>query len=157
MRDLADKYGRFEFAGKGVQQKQQNGRTYVRSRSGRELNCQLLTGATGSLGTYLLHEILAHDSTDRVVCLVRAKDDVAGANRVREAMTARNLRWDTKRVAVYASDLSLDDLGAGQRLYQNLTERVDVVIHVSLRLMGSVLTVGGVASALCEQLDLIRR
>ena len=42
-----------------------------------ELNCVLLTGATGFLGAFLAHELLTSTSA-RVICLVRASGENRG-------------------------------------------------------------------------------
>ena len=50
----------------------------------------LLTGATGFLGVYLLHALLAR-STAQIYCHVRAADGAAGVERIRKALRARDL------------------------------------------------------------------
>jgi thioester reductase-like protein len=90
----------------------------------------LLTGASGFLGAFLLRDIVRH--TDAVVhCLVRGADQADAERRLRE-----NLRWyevagevDPRRVIVHVGDLTAHRLGLGERVFDDLARRVDVVFH----------------------------
>lgn len=73
---------------------------------------EVLTGATGSLGAHLLQQLLDRDDVATVVCLTRGKDHGEARARVSESLLTRGLPPldDSARVAVYAADLSQDDL-----------------------------------------------
>ncbi|HWO64462.1 MAG TPA: thioester reductase domain-containing protein [Umezawaea sp.] len=90
----------------------------------------LLTGASGFLGAFLLRDVLR--GTDAVVhCLVRGADQADAERRLRE-----NLEWyevsgevDPARVVVHVGDLTAPRLGLGERVFDDLARRVDVVYH----------------------------
>jgi thioester reductase-like protein len=75
---------------------------------------QVLTGATGSLGAHLLDQLLDQEDVDKVICLVRARNDEDALKRVEESLRVRCLRpcneGRKSAVVAYPSDLSLDDL-----------------------------------------------
>ncbi|MFC8918375.1 amino acid adenylation domain-containing protein [Streptomyces sp. NPDC057116] len=90
----------------------------------------LLTGATGFLGAFLLHELL--ERTGAVVhCLVRARETSAAEKRLRTALERYGL-WDDSRaprVRAVPGDLSLPRLGLGQDRFDELARTVDAVFH----------------------------
>lgn len=90
----------------------------------------LLTGATGFLGAYLLHELL--DQTDAVVhCLIRAADADAAILRLRRHLENCGL-WRENlapRIAAVAGDLARPRLGLADGEYARLAERIDAVYH----------------------------
>jgi thioester reductase-like protein len=84
----------------------------------------LLTGATGFVGAYLLHELLARGL--EVECVVRAS-----ADRVGEALRGFGL-WQENRasqLAVHEGDLAQPRLGLSEADFAGLAERVDLVVH----------------------------
>ncbi|KAH7403880.1 hypothetical protein BKA64DRAFT_462232 [Cadophora sp. MPI-SDFR-AT-0126] len=87
----------------------------------------LLTGSTGSLGSYLLHTLLSSPKVAKVYCLNRREDAAkfqAASNAKRGLVSA----WDG-RVEFLRADLSQDDLGLNAGDYGRLREVVTVVIH----------------------------
>lgn len=90
----------------------------------------LLTGATGFLGMELLARLL-EDGDRRVWVLVRASDENAARGRMRATLSSLvsdpDDAWD--RVVPVAGDLSVPGLGLDRRSREELTERVDEVIH----------------------------
>ncbi|KAK8849366.1 hypothetical protein IAR55_004698 [Kwoniella newhampshirensis] len=93
----------------------------------------VLTGATGSLGSFLLVRLgqLPLDVVHRIVCLVRAKDDKAARTRVEDTLAKRELDLESSRFEVLAADLPADDLGLASTTYARLINAVDVVIHAA--------------------------
>ncbi|MQY21387.1 D-alanine--poly(phosphoribitol) ligase subunit 1 [Nocardia sp. RB20] len=94
----------------------------------------LLTGATGFVGTHLLHELLESTSA-RVWCLVRGEDDVQADKRIRESLAHYRL-WDeayASRIVAVAGDLGAPRFGLDQAGYTRLAERVDVIFHNGAR------------------------
>lgn len=88
----------------------------------------LLTGATGFVGGVILARLLEETDHD-VIALVRAADDAAAAERL--AQTAGRL-WeqpDLERVRAVAADLEQPAVGLAPRLFDELAERAQVVIH----------------------------
>lgn len=95
----------------------------------------MLTGATGSLGAYILDELLSDPSVATVYCLCRAKDDADASSRIIASMNTRKLssRYEQVqlRVKALASDLSTDKLGLQSDMYNEIATRATLIIHVS--------------------------
>lgn len=109
---------------------QPHARASESARGSATLQQVLLTGATGFVGVYLLSELLAQTSA-RVVCLVRAKDDAQAELRLREALLLKGLVPDNfaQRVVVHAADLALPRLGLDAALYAQLAAACDAIYH----------------------------
>ena len=62
----------------------------------------------------------------RIVCVVRARDDAAAAERVKKTMEAYGLGddYDASRVTVIAGDLEMDRLGLDANRYFSLAARL---------------------------------
>lgn len=94
----------------------------------------VLTGATGSLGAYLLALLLQNPSVETVYCPCRGKDDADATKRVQESLRSRRLNVDVngdKRVVCFTSDLGAERLGLRKELYEKIGLEVTMVIHVS--------------------------
>ncbi|KND94938.1 L-aminoadipate-semialdehyde dehydrogenase large subunit [Tolypocladium ophioglossoides CBS 100239] len=93
----------------------------------------LLTGATGFLGSYILHELLEGPTKARVVAHVRGEDAAAGLARLEATSKAYGLwspTWvSTSRLEAVVGDISKPQLGLSQDVWQRLADQVDVVIH----------------------------
>ncbi|MER7044868.1 non-ribosomal peptide synthetase [Streptomyces jumonjinensis] len=90
----------------------------------------LLTGATGFLGVFLLHELLR--TTDATVhCLVRACDTATGTKRLRAALDAYGLNDESfpERIRAVPGDLAQEGLGLPAPVFDGLARRVDAVYH----------------------------
>ena len=94
---------------------------------------QVLTGATGSLGVHLLHRLLSNSPGDdhKIICLVRAKNDISARERVLQTLSARKLKVDEERIVVLAADVTKDHLGLSIETYAGLVHTAGIVIHVS--------------------------
>ncbi|KAJ7595786.1 ketoacyl-synt-domain-containing protein, partial [Mycena floridula] len=100
----------------------------------------LLTGANGSLGSYLLKEML-HRTEDHVVCLIRGSATTA-FNRLQQTfrdndfdLSQLDFAMKSGRLLVIAiSDLSDTYLGCSLDEYQLLLNKVELVIHGAWRL-----------------------
>lgn len=84
----------------------------------------LLTGATGFVGTHLLHELL-QDPDLTVICLVRGEN---AQERLIAAMAAQNLFLEN-RTKVVAGDLARPWLGLSPDNWRELAGEVDLVLH----------------------------
>jgi thioester reductase-like protein len=91
----------------------------------------LLTGATGALGSHILHNCLESDNITQIYCLVRGASEIAAAERVRKAILYRKLRPLNNRVEILCADLSAPLLGLDQPMYQTLASKVTVIHHVA--------------------------
>ncbi len=89
-----------------------------------------LTGATGFLGAQVLAELLRATKW-KIVCLVRADDEVAAMRRITEALvvTARDCRDIASRVSPLCGDLSKPDFGLSTTDFDALAKTVGQVIH----------------------------
>ncbi len=89
-----------------------------------------LTGATGFVGSFLLHELLS--TTDRqVYCLVRAEDEAEAGRRLRAAAASHGLPTDRfgDRVSVVVGDLAQERFGLEPASYEHLLAQVGEVFH----------------------------
>ena len=90
----------------------------------------LLTGATGFLGGFLLHELLQQTNTI-VYCLVRGASTEEAAERLAENLAALRLPSQHLggRIVPVAGDLALPLLGLGQRQFEEFAGQIDVIHH----------------------------
>ncbi|PZO10729.1 MAG: hypothetical protein DCF25_20290, partial [Leptolyngbya foveolarum] len=90
----------------------------------------LLTGATGFLGAFLLHELLQQTSA-QVHCLIRATDTVAAQQRLQQHLQHYELWHEryTDRITPIVGDLSQPLLGLSTERFQALTRQIDHIYH----------------------------
>ncbi|MFD5187609.1 thioester reductase domain-containing protein [Streptomyces sp. NPDC058357] len=94
-----------------------------------------LTGATGFLGAFLLHQLLAA-TRRRVYCLVRADSEAEGEQRLREAAASYGLpEPDPERVRVVTGDLREADKVCDEYRDGELIRRVGHVLHCAARVV----------------------
>ncbi|MQY23573.1 thioester reductase domain-containing protein [Nocardia macrotermitis] len=89
----------------------------------------LLTGGTGFLGAYLLHEFLTRTDA-KIYCLVRASSHAEAFDRIVAALRRYKL-WDpghASRILPLAGDVSEPGFGLLAREYRALC-RSDVIVH----------------------------
>ncbi|MET1071498.1 MAG: beta-ketoacyl synthase N-terminal-like domain-containing protein, partial [Umezawaea sp.] len=95
----------------------------------------LLTGTTGFLGTFLLHELLAA-TAGRVYCVVRAEDEAAARERLRAASAKFGLpEPDRERVHLVLGDLR--DVQGLLESYRDgeLSRRIGYVLHCAAKVV----------------------
>src|SRR3954464_331306 len=92
----------------------------------------LLTGATGYLGSFLLHELLTTTTAD-LYCIVRADDEGHAFGRIRAKLSAYGLWEDSfaMRVVPVLGDMTRRDLGLTPTAFGELAERCDLVLHAA--------------------------
>ncbi|KAI9030910.1 hypothetical protein CLU79DRAFT_884029 [Phycomyces nitens] len=91
----------------------------------------LLTGATGSLGSFMLCDLLKSPCVSKVYCLVRGKGSEA-INRIYHAFESRNLDTsllDTSKLVALPMNLQDEKLGFSQDFYAKLKSEVTIVQH----------------------------
>ncbi|PVH77569.1 acetyl-CoA synthetase-like protein [Cadophora sp. DSE1049] len=87
----------------------------------------LLTGSTGSLGSYLLHVLLSSPKVAKIYCLNR-REDAAEFQAALNAQRGLVSLWDD-RVEFLKADLSQEGLGLKAGDYERLKQNVTIVIH----------------------------
>lgn len=93
----------------------------------------LMTGSTGSLGSYLLCKLLECPSVDRVICLNRLSDKDA-YSRQRHALRTKDIELsedDWSRVQIIQTNTNDARLGLDENQYQQLTAVITHVIHTA--------------------------
>ncbi|KAF5027067.1 hypothetical protein F66182_836 [Fusarium sp. NRRL 66182] len=97
-------------------------------------NSVVLTGATGFLGTHILHLLQNDAKVDRVFCLLRAENTSAAHKRVSEALRQRGmpgLEEHQDKVVCLPCHLTDDDLGLSAEDRQHLLDDAGTIIHVA--------------------------
>ncbi|KAI8886999.1 acetyl-CoA synthetase-like protein [Backusella circina FSU 941] len=91
-----------------------------------------LTGATGSLGSFMLRDLLKDPTVKKVYCAVRGKEDQL-FNRLVEAFASRSLDVslleDTDRVEALPMKFNEPYLGFGKDHYEKLQDEVTIIQH----------------------------
>ncbi|OMQ11532.1 non-ribosomal peptide synthetase [[Flexibacter] sp. ATCC 35103] len=94
-------------------------------------NSIFLTGVTGFVGSHLLEELLLHTNA-KIYCLVRAKSQEDGLERIKETFSKFKLPWlsdNHYRVIAMIGDLSLPLFGMTTENYLFITENIEVIYH----------------------------
>ncbi|MBW4434726.1 MAG: thioester reductase domain-containing protein [Pelatocladus maniniholoensis HA4357-MV3] len=90
----------------------------------------LLTGATGFLGAYLLHELL-EETQANIYCLVRSPNILEGKWRIQSKLESYFL-WNESfrsRIIPVVGDLSTAFLGLSEPQFRHLASLIDVIYH----------------------------
>ena len=89
----------------------------------------LLTGATGFLGAYLLHD-LYHGTKAKIYCLVREKHHLNAINRINLNLAKYDFNLTcNERIIPLVGDLSLPKLGLSDAQFTDLAETIDIIYH----------------------------
>ncbi|KAM5472506.1 putative secondary metabolism biosynthetic enzyme [Microsporum audouinii] len=88
----------------------------------------ILTGSTGSLGTYLLHYLVSSLNFERIYCLNRSAD-AASSQKQSFRDRGMSLVGFASKVEFITADFSRDRFGLSSTKYQELQQVVDVFIH----------------------------
>lgn len=93
-----------------------------------EQHVVLLTGATGSLGSFMLRDMLKSPRVKKVVCLVRGKPDQL-FQRLQNSFKSRRLDVSLldSKIEVLPMDLNAPDLGFDKATYDRLHNEVTIV------------------------------
>ena len=91
-------------------------------------NIVILTGSTGSLGSYILESLIRQSKIEKIYCLNRAED---GQQRQSQVNGPRGLTtdWPAKRVLFLHVDLSKPGFGLDDQQYTTLLEQATHIIH----------------------------
>jgi thioester reductase-like protein len=88
----------------------------------------VITGSTGSLGSYLLHHLLARPEVSKIYCLNRSQD---AEQRQRETNAVRGLshNWTAEQVQFFQVDLSEPRFKLEAQIFDRLCKEVTYVIR----------------------------
>lgn len=89
----------------------------------------VLTGSTGTIGTYLLRALLDHPWIGHIFCLNRSDDGGRATQTLRMAERSMKLDDLDSRVTFLHSDLSQPHLGLDAQMYEQLRAHAGVIIH----------------------------
>ncbi|MEM9090696.1 MAG: thioester reductase domain-containing protein, partial [Cyanobacteria bacterium P01_F01_bin.53] len=90
----------------------------------------LLTGATGFLGAFLLHELLRQKNAT-IHCLVRATSPTEALAKLKQCLTNYKI-WQTdfdSRIQPIVGDLSQPYLGLTKQQFYTLADQIDAIYH----------------------------
>lgn len=89
-----------------------------------------LTGGTGFLGAFIIHELLQQTDAD-IYCLVRATDTTSGKEKLKKNLEAYAI-WDEQlspRIIPIIGDLSKPLLGISKEGFEMLATNIDTIYH----------------------------
>ncbi|KAI1632027.1 L-aminoadipate-semialdehyde dehydrogenase [Biscogniauxia mediterranea] len=88
----------------------------------------IVTGTTGSLGSYMLNALLAKPQVKRIYCFNRSAD---AEERQRKLFQSRGLveNWPAKKVQFLQADLSKPEFGLSEAKYAELLDEATKIIH----------------------------
>lgn len=92
----------------------------------------LLTGCTGTLGLYVLRELLKKEQVKRVICLMRPRNEHPIEERFRKTLENRGLQTSidtTDKVEFVSGNCAAPHLGLDDPTWQDLITRVDAVFN----------------------------
>lgn len=116
--------------GERIQQIQKPRSPRAEFKSHDKLVTAVLTGSTGTVGTFLLHALLARPQIKHVVCLNRSQDGGRTAQMSRLAAAGIELgERDQQRVTFFQADLSQPLLGLDGVTYCELRDQAGLIIH----------------------------
>jgi amino acid adenylation domain-containing protein/thioester reductase-like protein len=89
----------------------------------------LLTGATGFLGAFLLHELLQTDAT--IYCLVRCIHPQEGLTKLQQILEKYQISHEDlhSRIVVIPGNLEQPQLGLSNQQFDELAETIDRIYH----------------------------
>jgi len=90
-----------------------------------------LTGATGFIGAFLLHELLHSTPEASIYCLVRSSNADNAKQKIRHNLE-RYLLWDealNSRIIPVVGDLSQPRFGLNEQQFSELASVIDVIYH----------------------------
>lgn len=89
----------------------------------------ILTGSTGTVGTFLLRALLNNPNIEHVVCLNRSRDGGRAVQEQRFAEAQLETRDLDQRATFLQADLSQPILGLSKETYEDLRTRAGLIIH----------------------------
>jgi thioester reductase-like protein len=98
-------------------------------------NTIFITGATGNIGGKLVTRILKDDAPVQLIPLVRASSNIEAQRRVENVIRVLSPEIDLvqarKKIRVICGDITLNELGLTDSLYNRLAKEVTHIIHAA--------------------------
>ena len=91
-------------------------------------NFFVLTGSTGSIGSYLLGSLLSNTSVSHIFCLNRSQES-ASIQQTRNTLRHLTYSLDNRRVSFLNADLTKPNLGLPESTYRQLLQSTTHIIH----------------------------
>jgi nucleoside-diphosphate-sugar epimerase len=89
----------------------------------------ILTGSTGSLGSYLLSELLRDFSVTKIYCLNRSEDAAGRQLQSLREKGLTTLEQFPRRVEFIQAQFGAEKLGLDEAKYEEMLREVDTIIH----------------------------
>ncbi|KAI9932541.1 hypothetical protein ASPWEDRAFT_144517 [Aspergillus wentii DTO 134E9] len=90
-----------------------------------QMRIVILTGSTGSLGSYILSSLLSNHSVEKIFCLNRSD----AAKRQEQGFIEKGLNPDFERVEFLNASFGHENFGLDADKYKAMTQTVDTIIH----------------------------
>ncbi|CZR55073.1 related to nonribosomal peptide synthetase MxcG (component of the myxochelin iron transport regul [Phialocephala subalpina] len=103
--------------------------TIPRDPLSHEGNVVILTGATGSLGSHILIQLVSSPNVTKIYCLIRPSGTVSAQDRLASALRDRMMPLDLSKVTAISSDVSARDLGISSGVLSFLGASTTHIIH----------------------------
>lgn len=104
----------------------------TKARNSDEHDIVLLTGATGSLGSYILYKLLQNKKVKKVYALVRPRGDSSLLSRISDAFKKRgyptSILYDSSRLEILPMNLEKDRLGFSTITFDTLRSEVTTIL-----------------------------
>lgn len=107
-------------------------KTKIKTNQQTHIKSILLTGATGYLGTFLLDALLHTYTQSHIYCLIRPKDGFTIQDRILHTQSSYGLDNHSmieQRCTLVEGDLAKPYLSLSQKMYQQLSQEIDIIIH----------------------------
>lgn len=100
-----------------------------------EIGSVLLTGATGTLGPYLLKELSKLPQISQVYCLVRPSKSKSAKERMEQILEFRDLihSVDMTKIKYVTGNVAKPKLGMNDDVWADLTQNIDAVFHCAVK------------------------
>ncbi|KAI9743887.1 MAG: hypothetical protein M1818_002621 [Claussenomyces sp. TS43310] len=92
-------------------------------------NVVVLTGATGSLGSHILAQLVDEPSVGKVYCLLRTSPSESPSDRLGTALKERNLSISSPKISALSADLSKPQLSLSSTDYSEIRCATTHIIH----------------------------
>lgn len=94
----------------------------------REASTVILTGGTGSFGSYILESLLSHPNVKTIYCLDRVENGREGQTRVNKSRGLAT-EWPSHRVQFLRVDLSKPNFALDEKQYTTLLKETTHIIY----------------------------